>query len=93
MAQKIVINDCYGGFGISDEAWVILKERGLTAEYDDDISRIEPLLIDLIEERGTEFVSSFLANLKIVSIPDHVRWAIEEYDGAEWIAEEHMIWR
>ena len=28
-----------------------------------------------------------------VEIPDDVEWQIEEYDGSEWIAEKHRIWR
>ena len=33
-----------------------------------------------------------LAKLKIVEIPDDVEWIIEEYDGKEWIAEDHRRW-
>ena len=32
------------------------------------------------------------ADLKIVEIPDDVNWKIDEYDGSEWVAEEHRTW-
>lgn len=36
---------------------------------------------------------AFAHGLKVVSIPADVEWQIEEYDGAEWIAEKHRTWR
>jgi hypothetical protein len=30
--------------------------------------------------------------LKVVEIPDGVKWQIEEYDGSEWVAEKHRTW-
>lgn len=32
------------------------------------------------------------AELKVVEIPDDVQWIVEEYDGAEWVAEKHRTW-
>jgi hypothetical protein len=32
------------------------------------------------------------ANLKIVEIPGDIEWLVQEYDGAEWIAEKHRTW-
>ena len=32
------------------------------------------------------------ANLKIVEIPGDVKWHVEEYDGNEWVAEDHRTW-
>jgi hypothetical protein len=32
------------------------------------------------------------ANLKIVEIPGDVSWHIGEYDGNEWVAEDHRSW-
>ena len=32
------------------------------------------------------------AQLKIVEIPDDVKWIVEEYDGIELIAEVHRTW-
>lgn len=53
--------------------------------------RTDPLLIQVVEELGAE-ANGRCASLKIVEIPDDVKWQIEEYDGIEWIAEEHRTW-
>lgn len=75
--MKIVINSCYGGYGISKEAKEIL---GI------NIKRTDKKLIALIKERGSEFVSSGFAKLEIVDIPDNATdWEIDEYDGWESI--------
>jgi hypothetical protein len=135
--MKIVINDCYGGFGLSMEAMQLLyKKKGLSlfmysglgknlkpftegdsdlsrhytnrelteAEMvsgnipngvyvsDRDIERNDPDLIAVIEELGDK-ASDRYGDLKIVEIPDDVDWEIEEYDGSEWVAENHRTWR
>jgi hypothetical protein len=56
-----------------------------------DFERNDPHLIEVVEELGALADGRF-ANLKIVEIPDDVKWQIEEYDGIEWIAEEHRTW-
>ena len=57
----------------------------------DDIPRDSPLLLIVVEELGEE-ANGFLADLKVVEIPDDVEWEIEEYDGREWVAEKHRTW-
>jgi hypothetical protein len=32
------------------------------------------------------------AELKVVEVPDEVSWHIQDYDGKEWVAEDHRIW-
>jgi len=32
------------------------------------------------------------SELKVVEIPDDVKWQLEEYDGLEWVAEKHRTW-
>jgi hypothetical protein len=135
--MEVVINDCYGGFGLSPFGKVeYLKRKGKVCcfyrlitkgryekytpnikekEYyitttldlgnvvpdfpkdyyfdDDGIERNDTDLIHIIEEFGSEKVSGYFANLKIIEIPDDVDWDIEEYDGAEWIAEKHRVWK
>jgi hypothetical protein len=91
--MKIVINTCYGGFGLSKEALALYNERSRTVEtYDFVIKRDDPILVKIVEELG-EDASDRLANLKVVEIPDDVVWGIEEYDGNEWIAEKHRTWK
>ena len=143
---KIVINDCHGGFGLSDEAvirynellgrkvWLIkhdifhyttyslvppeerndvgeklggaplnwhemtMEEKAAYNEayskqtfHDRDIARDDHILIQVVEELG-EKANDRYAELKIVEIPDDVEWQIDEYDGAEWVAEKHRTW-
>ena len=57
-----------------------------------DVARDDPYLVQVIEELGSEEASGRYAELKIVEIPADVDWVIEEYDGAEWIAECHRTW-
>lgn len=56
-----------------------------------DIPRDDPHLLQVIEELG-ESADGRCAKLKIVEIPADVEWAIEEYDGMEWVAEVHRTW-
>jgi len=49
-------------------------------------------LLALIEEWGTSRVNGWCAGLKVVEVPDGVKWRIEEYDGWEHVAEEHRTW-
>jgi hypothetical protein len=92
--MKIVINCTYGGFGLSQEAEALYAD--LTGQkvgefYDRDIQRNDPMLIKTIEILGEEANGNF-GDLKIVEIPDDVEWIIQEYDGAEWVAEKHRVW-
>ena len=143
--MKIVINVCYGGFSLSDEAidrYLELKGLKLYKKYDEqwkmtsyyyvpyeeyqkvhkndltktewegksegigrykesnalcwggqrDIERNDPILIQVIEEMGSN-AENRVAELKIVEIPDDVKYVIEEYDFWEWVAEEHRTLR
>lgn len=110
--MKIVINKCYGGFGLSQEAVLLYgKKKGLNLILDHDetillthyylnekkdgnyfcerdIQRNDPALIEVVEELGEKADGRF-SELKIVEIPDDMKWEIEEYDGKEWVSEVH----
>jgi hypothetical protein len=91
--MKIVINTCYGGFGLSKEALALFNERSRTVEtYDFVIKRDDPILVEVVEQLG-EDASGHFADLKVVEIPDDVEWGIEEDNGHEWIAEKHRTWK
>lgn len=142
--KKVVINSCYGGFGLSHKATLryaelkgiklysyVQAETGNTkydfehfipyenrtrevlsvhyftepinedGTYKEDTywykgrmndDRDDPILIQVIEELGEE-ANGFCAELNIVEIPDDVDFVIEEYDGNEWVAENHRTWR
>jgi hypothetical protein len=94
--QRIVINDCYGGFSLSDRAIREYKKLAGIKEddkefYDRDIPRDDPYLVKIVKELGMGANGS-CANLKIVEVPADVDWMIAEYDGAEWVAEVHRTW-
>ncbi len=82
--KKIVINRCYGGFGLSKAAQERMP-KGWDGERDD------PYLVTVVEELG-KGANGSCSSLEVVSIPDDVEWQIEEYDGIEWVAEKHRTW-
>ncbi len=95
--MKIVINKCFGGFGLSKLAVEkIAQRKGVDAsavdEYDiKSEGRADPDVVAVVEELGRDADGRF-AELKVVEIPDGVRWFISEYDGIEHIAETHRTW-
>ena len=96
--RKIVINKCFGGFSLSDEAKRLILEKADFPLYHDikencdrDIARSHPLLVDVVEELGSKAWGDH-AELKIVEIPEDVEWEIQEYDGVEHVAEKHGKW-
>lgn len=121
---KIVINRCYGGYGLSHEAVMRYAEiKGIilysvkkysyylcpSEEYDkvraeeelnpyspdrfkqsnalyfspSNIERHDPVLIQVIEELGSEKASGNHAELYIVEVPAGTPYRIDEYDGME----------
>lgn len=93
--RRVVINDCYGGFGLSELAFTrYLEMASITDESFIylDIERDDPYLVKIVNEMG-EKANDSCSKLKVVKIPADVNWIIQEYDGIEWIAEEHRTWR
>jgi hypothetical protein len=143
--QKIVINVCFGGFGLSHEAVMeYAKIKGIklyafvdkkdenrircsdrfepytnkikketkthlcvhyatkplkNEKYDNDsyfstsdIERNDPALIKAVEKLKKK-ANGCCAELKIVEIPDNIKWEIDEYDGNESVEEVHDSWR
>ena len=104
--MKVVINRCYGGFDLSREAIDMICERkgvdpGVWDEcfefyhnFDmfNDTDRADKDLVEVVEQLGPR-ASGKCADLRIVEIPDGVAYSIEEYDGNEWVAEQHRTWR
>lgn len=92
--RYIVINACYGGFGLSDRAENEYKKM---AEITDpkwvgrEIPRDDPYLVKIVRDMGMS-ANSPHSNLKIVEVPGDVDWEIAEYDGNEWVAEKHRTW-
>ncbi len=94
--RRVVINDCHGGFSLSETAQNRYKElTGITDKdfrIDRDVARDDPYLVQIVKELGSEADGRY-AELRIVEIPADVDWIVEEYDGREWIAERHRTWR
>lgn len=78
--MKIVINKCFGGFGVNDN--VIEKLNIESVYYDLENNRTHAGLIELIES-GMD-VDTKYSNLVVVEIPDDATdYMINEYDGYE----------
>jgi hypothetical protein len=94
---KIVINTCFGGFGLSEEAIAMFRERkGIAADEPATYGRDDADLIAVVETLGSKKASGGgYSALKVVEVPMWLRekgWHIEEYDGSEHIAEDHQTW-
>lgn len=59
---------------------------------EDSIARNDPALVRTVLELGPDEASGTHAALEVVRIPAGIDWEIEDYDGAEWVAEVHRIW-
>jgi hypothetical protein len=100
--HRVVVNTCYGGFNLSQEAKEMYArltqgvERGSTWCVDMDVMRDDPHLLAVVDALGTEACSGPFSCLAIVEIPEDVgrerRWTVQEYDGQEWVAEIHRTW-
>lgn len=135
--MKVIINTCYGGFGLSPKALKYVADKlgepiyffKATAEgyipitmeeastcfnarafktpnpsnemsnedynkyawHHHDEERTNPVLIEAVETLGPE-ANGLFSELKIVEVPDDVKWHIAEHDGWEWVAENHRKW-
>lgn len=67
-----------------------VSEETFFNEY--DLERNDPVLVQVVEELGEKANTRF-SSLRVVDIPADVHWYIEEYDGAEHVAEYHRTWR
>ena len=61
--------------------------------YCTDIDRNESALVKAVEELGPELAGGYGAYLKVVEIPDGIKWYIQEKHGVEQIAEDHRVWK
>ena len=82
---KIVINGCYGGFGLSKKAQKML---GVDSAYAFDFDRTDERLIKVVEELKEDANGPY-ADLKIVEIPDDsTLFYVDDYDGLETVVYE-----
>jgi hypothetical protein len=93
---KFVINEAYGGFGLSEKAIEKLVERGIKDperfEYEiDEYRRYHPDLVEVVEELGDEASGRFS---KLIVVEVEMRtpyYYIDEYDGREEVVVPESI--
>lgn len=92
--MKIVINDDWGGFGLSEEAYkeLGLEWDGFGCAFNGYECRTNPKLVEVVERLGSERASGHFAKLKVIEIPDGIDWVIDDYDGIETVHEKHRSW-
>jgi hypothetical protein len=91
--MKIVLNRCYGGFGITEEQakamgleWIVFesqygnKFKGYAKGWNEDKGRLNPILIESVE-RGDK--QHWASDLWVCEIPDDAHYVISNYDGVE----------
>lgn len=88
--MKVVINACYGGFGLSTEAKIFMGIDDNVETYTKEF-RTSVVLINCVETLE-ERANGKHAELVIVEVPDNVNWHVKDYDGIEHIAEHHRTW-
>lgn len=81
--MRVVLNRCYGGFGLSDEAYEHLQECG-DADWRQLSLRSSPELVATVEALGDR-ASGRHAQLELVDVEPNSLWRITEYDGYESI--------
>ena len=81
----------------SDNYYTFYKNEESEENIIDDwiFDRNDPYLVQVVETLGEKAGHGKRCKLKVVEIPDDVKWYIDnrEQGGGEFIAEEHRIWR
>ena len=67
------------------------NEEGYLGWPQYELCRDDSDLVAVVEALGSKANGKY-SELKIVEVPDDVNWYIEEYDGKEWVAEQHRTW-
>ena len=91
--MKVVLNNCWGGFSLSDEAKDMFVSLGGDPKHVDrfSVDRTAPKLVEVVEKLGLR-ANGECADLKIVDIPEDIEYYIDDYDGVETIHEAHRSW-
>src|SRR3977135_4140707 len=94
-SMKVVINKCWGGFGLSKTAVARLLELGYPPNefgyYNNEVQRNDLRLIQVVEELGSA-ANGECSRLRIIDIPDGTVFEIDDYDGQESVHEIHQSW-
>ena len=102
--HKVVINDDFGGFGLSDKArnwlervtslcpmelWDTDRVSEFKYEMVNHMPRHHPMLVACVEEFG-EVANAEGASLKVVEIPGN-QYIISQREGSEWVTTPESI--
>ena len=82
MKKEIVLNGCYGGFGLSETGEKLYRELGGKIIYSFQYDRNDPILIKVIKELGKKANGPY-ADLYIKQIDERYEYGINNYDGLE----------
>jgi hypothetical protein len=93
---KILYNDCYGGFNLSDEFKAEYERRtskkiNVCYSYigtGSDSIRVNPIAVAIFEEKGSDWCSGPSSMIKLLTIPAIFNnyWHIDECEGDETVA-------
>lgn len=81
--KEIVLNGCYGGFGLSDMVMNRYHELGGKENYGWEVDRCDPILIQILKEFGVGELDDDCTELYIQEFDDRYDYRIEDYDGIE----------
>lgn len=56
-----------------------------------EIERDDPVLVEVVEELG-DLANARYSKLKIIEVPDDVKWYIHDDSGVEEVHEQHRKW-
>ena len=79
---EVLYNSGYGGYGLSDKAKKMFKER--KTNEDSEVDRDTPLILQIFRELGVEFSDKY-CDVRIKKIPKKYKnfYEFAEYDGKE----------
>jgi hypothetical protein len=102
---KVVVNGCYGGFGVSERGaeWLLANganpdkvtinragyEGGYVYVYV-SLERHDPLLVRMVITLGSDAASGKHAQLYVHELVQPL-YRIDEYDGSESVEEPHHV--
>ena len=78
--MKVLINNCYGGFGFSEKF-----EEQYQEIIENSVGRHDVALIAAVESFGLDEASDKYAKIGIANVPDGCEYNIHEYDGTEYV--------
>jgi hypothetical protein len=86
---KVVYNDCYGGFDLSDRGLDEYNRRSSKSiNIPDCIDRDDPFLIEMVETMDAKDINSDYSKLKVKEFAEKFKSFLEwrEYDGKESVS-------